>query len=129
MNQRERTALIFIVACLALGTGATVLRSVRQARARNSIVFADSAALVDQVIRPGPINLNSATAAELQLLPGIGPVLAQRIVEYRGRCGPFRRVADLQSVTGIGPKRLALLAELVTVGSDSVQPRACGAGR
>jgi competence protein ComEA len=60
------------------------------------------------------VNLNSATAAELDALPGVGPVLAQRIVDHRKQ-GPFTSVDQLDDVPGIGPARAAELAELVTV--------------
>lgn len=63
----------------------------------------------------GRIDLNSATAAELDGLPGIGPVLAQRIVDHRSRNGPFRSVEQLDDVPGIGPAIAAELAELVAV--------------
>ena len=61
------------------------------------------------------VDLNSATAAELDALPGIGPVLAQRIVDHRTRNGPFRSVDQLDDVPGIGPAIAAELAELVAV--------------
>jgi competence protein ComEA len=63
----------------------------------------------------GLVDLNAATPADLDALPGIGPVLAQRIVEYRERSGPFRTVEQLDDVPGIGPTTYAELAELVTV--------------
>ncbi|MGY1763805.1 ComEA family DNA-binding protein [Geodermatophilus sp. SYSU D00779] len=63
----------------------------------------------------GPVDLNTATAADLDALPGIGPVLAQRIVEHRERNGRFRSVEQLDDVPGIGPATYAELAELVTV--------------
>ncbi|SDE88559.1 competence protein ComEA [Blastococcus fimeti] len=63
----------------------------------------------------GPVNLNTATAQDLDALPGIGPVLAQRIVDHRGEQGPFRSVEQLDDVPGIGPAIAAELAELVTV--------------
>lgn len=61
------------------------------------------------------INLNSATREELELLPGIGPALAGRIIEHRGTRGPFRRVEDLARVSGIGPRTLERLRPHVTV--------------
>ena len=61
------------------------------------------------------LNLNTATAAELDGLPGIGPVLAQRIVDHRTSAGPFGSVEELDDVPGIGPTIAAELAELVTV--------------
>jgi competence protein ComEA len=63
----------------------------------------------------GRVDLNSATAGELDSLPGIGPVLAQRIVDHRTRNGPFRTVDQLDDVPGIGPAIAAELAELITV--------------
>ena len=63
----------------------------------------------------GLIDLNTAAVAELDALPGIGPVLAQRIVDHRSRQGPFRSVEELDDVPGIGPAIAAELAELVTV--------------
>jgi competence protein ComEA len=63
----------------------------------------------------GLVNLNTATAAELDTLPGIGPVLAERIIAYRTAHGPFASVEALDDVPGIGPTIAAELAELVTV--------------
>ncbi|MDR7437902.1 MAG: ComEA family DNA-binding protein [Armatimonadota bacterium] len=65
---------------------------------------------------PGaPVNINTADAARLETLPGIGPILARRIVEYRNRHGPFQRLEDLLQVQGIGPRLLERLRPLVTV--------------
>lgn len=61
------------------------------------------------------VNLNTATAEDLDGLPGIGPVLARRIVAHRDERGPFRSVDQLDDVPGIGPAIAAELAELVTV--------------
>ena len=63
----------------------------------------------------GRVDLNAADAAALDALPGIGPVLARRIVDHRARHGPFRSVEQLDDVPGIGPSTAAELADLVTV--------------
>ena len=63
----------------------------------------------------GLVNLNTATVTELDGLPGIGPVLAQRIVDHRTSAGPFGSVEALDDVPGIGPSIAAELAGLVTV--------------
>jgi len=62
-----------------------------------------------------PIDLNVATAKELQELPGVGPVTAQRIIDMRQKSGRFRRVEDLLAVRGISTKRLEALRPYVTV--------------
>lgn len=61
----------------------------------------------------GPIHLNTATAVELQELPGVGPVLAERIVAHREANGRFETVEDLLDVPGIGEAKLAALRDLV----------------
>ena len=76
------------------------------------IVVGQSAVAADD----GKVNLNSASEADLEELPGIGPVLAGRIVAYRESHGPFRSVAELDAVSGVGPAVLANLRELVRVG-------------
>ncbi|SCL41971.1 competence protein ComEA [Micromonospora pallida] len=63
----------------------------------------------------GKVNLNTATVAQLDTLPGVGPVLAQRIIDHRDRQGGFRSVGDLRQVEGIGDARYEQLKDLVTV--------------
>ncbi|MFF2347472.1 ComEA family DNA-binding protein [Pseudarthrobacter sp. NPDC058119] len=63
----------------------------------------------------GKVNLNTADAAELDTLPKVGPVLAQRIVDWRKDHGPFKSVEELDAVDGVGPKMLEALLPLVTV--------------
>jgi competence protein ComEA len=63
----------------------------------------------------GPVNINTATLEELETLPGIGPAIGQRILDYRTAHGPFRSVDDLLNVSGIGEKRLADLRPNITV--------------
>jgi competence protein ComEA len=62
----------------------------------------------------GPIDVNAATASELEALPGIGPATAAAIVQHREHQGPFASVDDLDAVRGIGPAKLAALRDLVT---------------
>ena len=63
----------------------------------------------------GPVSLNTATAEELDGLEGVGPVTAQKILEWRKQHGGFRSVDDLKQITGIGPKRFAALKDKVAV--------------
>lgn len=62
-----------------------------------------------------PLDINTATAEQLDLLPGIGPVLAARIIEYREENGGFSQVEELIKVDGIGEKKLADLLDYVKV--------------
>jgi competence protein ComEA len=62
----------------------------------------------------GPVSLSSATVEQLDALPGIGPVTAQKIVDYRTQHGAFRSVAELDAIPGIGPARISQLQGLVT---------------
>jgi len=63
----------------------------------------------------GPIRLNTASAKDLESLPGVGPVLARRIEEFREANGPFRQVEDLLQVSGVGEAKLASIRDLVQV--------------
>lgn len=65
--------------------------------------------------RSGPLNINTATAEQLESLPGIGPAIAAAIVEHRQRIGGFASVDGLLAVSGIGPSKLELIRALVAV--------------
>lgn len=70
------------------------------------------------VTRPGGamVNINAASAEQLESLPGIGASTAARIVEYRQKNGPFRKIEDLMNVRGIGEKSFLRLKPLLSVG-------------
>ncbi|HEY46629.1 MAG: hypothetical protein AMJ88_10920 [Anaerolineae bacterium SM23_ 63] len=61
------------------------------------------------------ININTAAAAKLETLPGIGPSLAKKIVEYRETHGPFLKIEDLLNVSGIGPSKFESIRDLITI--------------
>ncbi len=61
------------------------------------------------------ININSASAEELQELPGIGPAIAAKIVEYRTANGPFQTVDDLKNVQGIGDKKFDAIKAMIAI--------------
>jgi competence protein ComEA len=62
-----------------------------------------------------PVNLNTASLGQLDALPGVGPVLAQRILDYRTQNGPFTTIDQLQEVPGVGPKKFDSLKPHVRV--------------
>jgi len=64
----------------------------------------------------GKINLNAASAQQLEELPGVGPKLAARIVEYRQKSGAFKSVQDLMNVKGIGEKNFEKLQSFLSLG-------------
>ena len=69
-----------------------------------------------------PININTATSAELQQVPGIGPATAQKILQMRKSYGPFKSVDDLLAIRGLGQKRLDKMRKYLTVGK-AVAPK------
>ena len=64
------------------------------------------------------VNINTATAAQLEALPGIGPSMAQRIVSHREKNGPFKKLEDLMNIQGIGEKSFLKLRPMLTVGGQ-----------
>ena len=63
-----------------------------------------------------PININTATAKQLEALPGIGPTYAQRIIDYRNAHGSYTSPSQLLNISGIGEKRLAAIWDYITIG-------------
>ena len=76
-----------------------------------------------QIKLNGRLDLNRATADELRRLPGVGPMLADQIVQVRERRGRFSTADDLRSVPGMGPKKLERIRDLVTVEESPSEKR------
>ena len=65
------------------------------------------------------VNVNTATVAQLEALPGIGPSMAQRIVAHRDKNGPFKKLEDLMNIQGIGEKSFLKLRPLLSIGGQA----------
>lgn len=137
LTPAERRGALLVAALLALGAAHDLWRASRPVPASGDDVAPTRSAdpawePVPYGVRASPggdppapepgtarIDLNRATARELDALPGVGPVLAERIIDHRRRHGPFRRREELLAVRGIGPRLFARLAPLVTVGQPA----------
>lgn len=79
------------------------------------------AAAKSAAIPAAPVNLNTANQAQLEALPGIGPKVAQRILEYRQKNGAFKKLEDLMNVKGIGEKSFLKLKPHITIGDAKAE--------
>src|SRR5580765_2097422 len=108
VTRKAEVALVNLAAPLADGTQIVV-----PARAPPARGGAGSGAETAPTAPVGPLHLNTATLEELDALAGVGPVTAQKILDYRAEHGAFASVDELDAIPGIGPKRLADLRDLV----------------
>lgn len=83
------------------------------------LTLTSGAALAAPKTFTGKVNINTATASQLEELPGIGPSLAARIVEHRQKNGAFRSVEEVMNVRGIGEKNFAKIQANLTVGTSA----------
>ena len=120
--KKERTNPMLLITCIfaALLIGFFIGRNTNRTPVQiQAIAPAATVSAETYPAKPeytGPVNINTATYEQLQSLPGIGPIYAQRIIDYREENGPFESVGALCHVEGIGEKRLEDLWDLVTTG-------------
>jgi competence protein ComEA len=81
-----------------------------------ALMLSGSALAAGKPTPAGKVNINTASAQQLTTLPGVGPKLAARIVEYRQKSGAFRSPQELLNVKGVGEKNFAKIESLLTVG-------------
>lgn len=141
LTPAERRGAMIVAVLLALGAAQDLWRATRplppsapDPRATIGAAPADGPEPGDRAVvaPPAPgasLDLNRATAPELEALPGVGPVLAGRIIAHRERHGGFRHPDELLAVRGIGPRLLAKLRPRVTAGSGSAGTAHPGPGR
>jgi len=114
------TEQVFVPSRSLRTTKVTVAPRLRPSRTTIPVVASTAPGSIpsatSSVVTTAPlINLNSATAAQLDTLPGVGPSTAKAIISYRNRKGPFGKVEDLLNVPGIGPAKVAAIRDQVTV--------------
>jgi len=101
-----------LVTMAALFAMAAVSPPARGAQAKSPARPAAKPAVVS------PVNINTAGSAELEKLPGIGARTAERIIEYRQKNGPFKKIEELMNVRGVGEKNFLKLKDLINVGGS-----------
>jgi comEA protein len=124
---QETKALIFLLAALIVGSGITLYKRNHPRFAPELMLqkteFTAAQATRDVSSQAGNegflIDINRATAEELELLPGLGPALSRRIVDYRKINGPFGRIEDIILVQGIGPMTFQRIRDYISAGSDT----------
>lgn len=125
---KRRTSAALMAAITAIFIAAAVLTPVTAGggiRARHAVTGAeimtggDDGDAADGELLPGEtVNINTASAAELARLPGIGTALSERIAAYREENGAFSAKEEIMNVDGIGKARYAAIADLITTGAD-----------
>jgi len=114
----EKAALIVLSALLLAGAGILYLRNARPYRgitiAEGGLKQKVTLKEIDARLKEErKVNINTATAEQLTVIPGVGEVLAARIVEYRNTSGGFRSPRDLMNVKGVGEKKLEQMTDYV----------------
>ena len=124
---KRRTSAALMAAIPAIFIAAAVVTPVtagggiraRHAAGAEIMRGGDDGDAADGELLPGEtVNINTASAAELARLPGIGPVLSERIAAYREENGAFSAKEEIMNVDGIGKARYAAIADLITTGAD-----------
>jgi comEA protein len=128
---QETRALIFLIAALVVGSGVTLYKRahpkfapdlILQKRENQSPPQNDHPADPEMSIMK--IDINRASQGQLQLLPGIGPVISKRIIEYRETHGDFQTIEEIIRVKGIGPETFQRIKDYLIVDTISLgQPR------
>jgi comEA protein len=127
---QESKAIIFLLMVLLIGSGVTIYKKYHPDFAPE-LLIEDNHPARKKVFEPvrstaisenvdfkktdKKINLNTATLSELESLPGIGPELGKRILDYREKKGNFSTIDELVNIRGIGPKTFEKLKNLITV--------------
>ena len=125
-TRQERAVILFLLFALIVGSGIALLKKRNSGFAPELIPLSSQRAEVKGKVGESSrvsftpvhkkVNINTASPEELQSLPGIGPSLARRIIEYRSINGRFRRVEEIKKVSGIGERSFQRIKKLIAVG-------------
>lgn len=111
LTRQEKSVLLFIASVTLVGITVNYLQKIP--RFKNSLNY-----IVSQTNRSSKIDLNKAALEDLIGLPGIGPELAQRIVDYRSKIGAFNSSEELRKVKGIGSRKFEALRDRIKIGEN-----------
>lgn len=119
MTSQERWLVVLVAFLVLFGSAARRYRPAPAERPRPETAMHESWEEVPEGGEEGPgeerIDLNRCDVRDLERIPGLGPVLARRVIEWRETRGPFRAVEDLEKVRGIGPKTMRRVRSRVVV--------------
>ena len=115
MSTKEKIIIIFLVSAAIAGTGIAYLNKLPHEKIRVEPISYDKASeeACLAILQKRIININTAGPEALTSIPGIGPSLARRIIEYRQKNGPFTSAEGLIKVRGIGPKKFQSLKQYI----------------